>query len=462
MTRLPIFLDLHDQPAVVIGGGEVAERKAAALLRTGARVTVVSPAATPAIEGWAAAGQVRLQRRPYRPGDLRGARLAYAATDDPAVNQAVRREAEAERVWLNVADQPSLCDFITPALVQQGELTVAISTDGASPALARRIREELEKCFGPDYAMALERLGALRERCRAEGRSPAEERGRFQRIVDGLLPGDGPGAPAQGRGKVFLVGAGPGDPELLTLKGVRCLEAADVVVYDALVDERLLRLCPPRARRIYAGKRDGRHSRPQEEINDILIGEARSGRTVVRLKGGDPFIFGRGGEEAQALAQAGISYEVVPGVSAGIAVPAYAGVPLTHRDFTPEVTFLTGHERAGRAEPAVEWHRHARGSATLVIFMGLHNLRWIAAALMEHGRDPRCPVAVIQEGSTERQATVVGVLADIADRVEAAGLAPPAIIVVGEVVRLRQTLQWFQERGANHPAFSATAAGRGQ
>ncbi|MBI3015267.1 MAG: uroporphyrinogen-III C-methyltransferase [Candidatus Tectomicrobia bacterium] len=251
---------------------------------------------------------------------------------------------------------------------------------------------------------------------------------------------------ANGTGKVFLVGAGPGDPDLLTLKGKRCLEVADVVVYDALVDKGLLDFCRPGARRIYAGKRDGYHSRPQEEINEILIREARAGRTVVRLKGGDPFIFGRGGEEAQALAEAGIPFEVVPGVSAGIAAPAYAGIPLTHRDFTPEVTFLTGHESSQREVSAIQWDRHARGSGTLVIFMGLHNLRKITDALMEYGRSPACPVAVIQCGTTARQITVVGTLAEIAEQVEAAGLEPPALIVVGEVVRLREILQWFPEK----------------
>lgn len=258
-----------------------------------------------------------------------------------------------------------------------------------------------------------------------------------------------------GAGKVYLVGAGPGDPDLLTLRGKRCLEAADVVVYDALVDTRLLDFCRPGARRIYAGKRDGHHSRPQEEINGILVREARRGRTVIRLKGGDPFIFGRGGEEAQALVAADVSYEVVPGVSAGMAAPAYAGIPLTHRDYPPEVAFLTGHESVGRREPAIHWEKYARSSATLVIFMGLHNLRKIADALLEHGRDPRCPAAVIQCGTTAGQLTVAGTLKEIAEQAAAAALRPPALIVIGEVVRLRETLQWFQE---NEPAAALMPA----
>ena len=274
---------------------------------------------------------------------------------------------------------------------------------------------------------------------------PAGERERFEWIVAGLLT-DGPQeSPIDGCGKVFIVGAGPGDPDLLTLKGKRCLEAADVVVYDALVDKRLLRLCRRNATLIYVGKRDGRHSRPQEEINAILISEARAGRIVTRLKGGDPLIFGRGGEEALALAEARIPFEVVPGVSAGIAVPAYAGIPLTHRDVAAQVTFVTGHECVKRDGSSIDWDSLARSPGTLVFFMGLKNLPHIAEALVAHGRPPETPAAVIQWGTTEHQVTVIGTLADIVERVRAAALEPPALVVVGEVVRLAEALRWFAE-----------------
>lgn len=243
-------------------------------------------------------------------------------------------------------------------------------------------------------------------------------------------------------GKVYLVGAGPGDPELLTLRGRRCIEAADAVVYDALVDKRLLEAMRPDAEAIYAGKREGHHSRPQEEINAVLVALARAGRVVTRLKGGDPFVFGRGGEEAQALAAAGIPYEVVPGVSAGVAVPAYAGIPLTHRDVGPDVTFVTGHE--GRDSARVRWDLLA-GATTVVFFMGLHNLATIAARLIGAGRDPATPTAVIAAGTTEWQETVTAPLGEIAAAVARHRLAPPALIVVGEVVRLRSTLQWYPE-----------------
>lgn len=262
-------------------------------------------------------------------------------------------------------------------------------------------------------------------------------------------------------GKVYLVGAGPGDPGLLTLKGKECLEASDVVVYDALVDKRLLDYARPGATLVYAGKREGYHSRPQEEINALLIGYAREGLTVTRLKGGDPFVFGRGGEEALALAGAGISFEVVPGVSAGVAVPAYAGIPVTHRNVAAAVTFVTGHERTGRDVSQLQWEALARSGATLVFFMGLRNLPEIARTLIEKGRAAGTPAAVIQDGTSEYQVTVTGTLADIAERARAARLEPPALVVVGEVAALRERLQWFPEPWAAVTGLSPHAGRRG-
>lgn len=245
-------------------------------------------------------------------------------------------------------------------------------------------------------------------------------------------------------GTVYLVGAGPGDPELLTLKGKRCLETSDVVVYDALVDKHVLEHTKPGAQLVYAGKREGHHSRPQEEITALLIQYARAGLTVTRLKGGDPFVFGRGGEEALALAEAGVPFEVVPGVTAGIAVPAYAGIPVTHRNVAAVVTFVTGHERTDRDVSAVRWDNLGAAHGTLVFFMGVRNLLEIAAQLVRHGRPADTPAAVIQWGTTEHQRTVTGTLADIAARARAAGLDPPALIVVGEVVALRDAMRWFE------------------
>jgi len=338
------------------------------------------------------------------------------------VNQAVRDEAQARNIWFNAVDQPDLCEFITPATVRRGDLTLAISTNGRCPALAKEIRRQLESTFGPEFAEIVERMGEERDQARAS-------------VQDGEAP-----PPA---GLVYLVGAGPGDPDLLTVKGRRLLSCADTVVYDALVDARLLDLCRPSATRLYVGKRAGAHVRSQDEINAILVDEARAGRVVVRLKGGDPFVFGRGGEEADALVAAGLRFEVVPGVSAGVAAPAYAGIPLTDRRYTGEVVFITGHDSAGSASP-VDWSRYADSPATLVIFMGVERLGEIAAQLVTHGRRPDCPVAVIANGTTAAQRTVVAPLASVASAAVAAGLAAPALIVIGEVVALRERLQWFE------------------
>jgi uroporphyrin-III C-methyltransferase / precorrin-2 dehydrogenase / sirohydrochlorin ferrochelatase len=417
----PIFMDLGGQPVVVIGGGKVAERKIETLLEAGARITVVSPEATDLIARRAAEGRIGLSLRPYRTGDLQGCRLAYAATSDPEVNQAVRREAADSGIWLNAVDLPDLCDFITPAIVRRGDLTIAVSTNGRCPALAREIREEIERQYGPEYAEEVERRGRLRDREKAGTGAVAA-------------------AAAPEAGTVYLVGAGPGDPELLTLKGRRLLAHADTVVYDALVDPTLLDLCPPSAARVYAGKRAGCHSKSQDEINGILIDAARSGHVVVRLKGGDPFMFGRGGEEAGALVAAGVRFEVVPGVSSGIAVPARAGIPLTHRGITGEVVFLSGHDSPTNPSP-VDWARYAASTATLVIFMGLDNLAAIARQLLDHGRSADCPVAVIAHGTTAAQQVIVAPLPEIAETVAKAGMQAPALVVVGEVVGLRDRLQ---------------------
>jgi uroporphyrin-III C-methyltransferase/precorrin-2 dehydrogenase/sirohydrochlorin ferrochelatase len=374
-----------------------------------------------------------LHRRAYRRGDLAGCRLAYAATPDPDVNRAARDEAQALGIWFNAVDQPDLCDFITPAIVRRGDLTLAVSTNGRYPALAKQIRQQLEHTFGPECAEMVERMGETRDLERTE---PGET--------------ESPAA-----GIVYLVGAGPGAPDLLTVKGRRLLACADTVVYDALVEPRLLDLCRPSSTRVYVGKRAGCHARSQDEINAILIDEARAGRIVVRLKGGDPFVFGRGGEEAEALVAGGLRFEVVPGVSAGVAVPAYAGIPLTHRAISGEVVFVTGHDSAESVAP-VDWTRHAASPATLVVFMGLEHLGEIAARLMEHGRPPDCPVAVIANGTTAEQRTVVASLATVAAAAAAAGLTAPALIVVGEVVALRQRLQWFEpSRPSGTPPIEA-------
>jgi uroporphyrin-III C-methyltransferase/precorrin-2 dehydrogenase/sirohydrochlorin ferrochelatase len=435
----PIFVKLQGLRVVVVGGGGVAERKVRALLEAGASVTVVSPQVSAQIEAWSQDGRLRVERRPYEAGDLAGARLAYAATSDAAVNAAVRAEASGRGVWLNVVDVPDSCDFITPAVVRRGHLTIAVSTDGTAPGLARSIRQKLEVQFGPGCEAAVSEIGELRAAAIAEGRDPSSDT-RLAGAVD-RLGSNGAPAPA---GKVWLVGAGPGDAGLITVKGLDLLRRADTVLYDALVDRELLGHCKPGARLVFVGKREKHHSFPQDEINQMLVEEARAGKAVVRLKGGDPFVFGRGGEEADVLVDAGIPFEVVPGVSAGVGVPAYAGIPLTHRGYTSELVFLTGHQCGSKPSP-VDWSHYGDSRATLVIFMGTGNLREIAGELLTHGRAASCPVAVIENGATTRQRTITAPLHRIWDEAEAAGITAPALVVVGDVVALREKLAWYDE-----------------
>ncbi|HEV8304556.1 MAG TPA: siroheme synthase CysG [Gemmatimonadales bacterium] len=428
MTLYPAFLVLRERRCVVVGGGAVAEQKVTGLLEAGARVTVVSPAVSPRLDELAAAGAIAIRRRPYRRGDLAGAFLAIAATDDRAVNRHVWTEAEAAGVLLNAVDDAPHCSFVAPAVHRQGDLAVAVSTAGKSPALAVRLRDRIAGLVGPEYGALLDHLGDLRPEVARRIRDPRARTRFWYRLVDRLMP-DGLRAPAVprgggARGVVYLVGAGPGDPGLITRRGLEILRTADVIVYDRLVHPDLLREAPERAER-------RAHAPPQEAVNALLIERARAGRVVVRLKGGDPFVFGRGGEEARALQAAGVRHEVVPGVTSVVAAPAAAGIPLTDRSYGSAFAVVTG--RQGDAAPDLDWAALARLPA-LVVVMGLRALPEIAARLMRHGVPGDRPAAVIASATLPNQRTVVGTLAGIADQAKQAGLGPPATLVVGEVV----------------------------
>jgi len=461
MKVYPICLiGLKGRRAVVVGGGAVAARKVAGLLEADARVTVISPILAPELESLVAAGRITPVKRPYRPGDLDGAFLVIAATDDATVNQAVWQEAERRRCLVNVVDDPTHSNFIMPAVVRRGEVTIAISTGGASPALARRLRERLEALIGPEYGELARLLAELRPELRAHHPEERARREAAFRLVDAdllevisregvdqarkrarkLLAGEEETPPGQQQGIVYLVGAGPGDPGLITLRGIECLKRAEVVVYDRLVNRSLLTYAR-HAELIDVGKQPDRHTVAQDEINALLIARARAGQVVVRLKGGDPFVFGRGGEEALALAEAGLPFEIVPGVTSAIAAPAYAGIPVTHRGMARSVAFATGHRADFVEDPACDWGRLGGGPDTLVFLMGVRNLPRIVEQLLTNGRSPDTPVALVERGTRTNQKTVVGTLANIVER--AAEVRPPAAVVVGDVVRLRQSLRWF-------------------
>jgi uroporphyrin-III C-methyltransferase/precorrin-2 dehydrogenase/sirohydrochlorin ferrochelatase len=449
----PVGLDLAGRPVLVVGGGKVAEGKVDQLLECQAEVELVSPAATPRLVELAAERRLRWRRREYRPADVEGAWIVVAAADDRAVNAEVAADARATGRLVNAVDDVPNCDFIAMSVLRRGDLQIAISTGGGSPAMARWLREGLETLLPEQYGLLLELLAEIRLELKAAGPVPAYPA--WHRAIEAALPGLAAGDRAAARAAlraalpasqtlVHLVGAGPGDPDLLTLRAHRLISSADAIVHDRLVDQRILALASPTATLVDVGKAPGHHQLPQSEINDLLVSLARQGRRVIRLKGGDPFVFGRGGEEALALARAGIPFEVVPGVSAALAVPAYAGIPVTHRGRASALTIVTGHGCAEAAAP--DWATLARPDTTLVVLMGLANLPAIAGRLQAAGLPPETPVAVIAQGTRPDQRTVEGTLDNIAARVAAAGVASPATIVIGEVVSLRDHLAWFPEQ----------------
>lgn len=444
----PVMLEVRERRCVVIGGGSIGEGKVRGLLDAGARVTVIDPEPSSGLEELARAGNVTLVRRSYRSGDLKGAFVGIAATDDGLVNALVFEEAEAERVLFNAVDDSQYCHFAVPAIVRRGDLLLTLSTGGKSPALAKNLRRKLSQQLGEEYGVLVDLLAEVREEALAERSVGFDEwaarweralkpdlialvkQGRHQEVKDAalkILRGD------ETQGHVWIVGAGPGDPGLITLKGKQALDGADVVVYDRLVDPSLVE----GKEAIYAGKTRGGDSARQEEINATLIRLAQQGRNVVRLKGGDPFVFGRGSEEAEALVDAGIGYTVVPAPTSAIAALAAAGIPVTDRRFSSSVAIVTGH--SGGPRP-VDFKGLAGSVETIVVLMGLNNLREISDGLLSGGLSPGTPVALIQNGTRPDQRVVVSDLESLEQAAASAGLGSPSILVVGEVVSLRSKL----------------------
>jgi uroporphyrin-III C-methyltransferase / precorrin-2 dehydrogenase / sirohydrochlorin ferrochelatase len=459
LNYFPVFFDLTAQRVLVVGGGEVALRKVALLERSGALITLVAPEVLPELEERAAAGKINLAVREFVPDDLEGARLVIVATSRRAVNRWIASLSEARSIPVNVVDDREASRFIVPAIIDRDPVLVAISTGGASPVLARRLRERLEALIPKKIGELALWLRALRHAARRRLRDTEERRRFFENIVDGpaarrFIDGDAHGAQGIAQqllartstaprcaGEVTLVGAGPGDPELLTLKALRALQDADVIFHDRLVPEGLLDMARRDAARISVGKAAGGIGSTQEEINALLIEHARQGKRVVRLKGGDPFIFGRGGEELEALAKAQISFSVIPGVTAAAGCAAYAGIPLTHRDYAHSVTFVTGHADDDGREP--DWRALAKPGLTAVFYMGLARVEQIAARLVAHGAAALTPAAVVAQGTLQDQHVVTGTLATIAAVAAASDIQSPALLIVGEVVSLHASLAWF-------------------
>jgi uroporphyrin-III C-methyltransferase/precorrin-2 dehydrogenase/sirohydrochlorin ferrochelatase len=469
LQYFPLFFDLRSQKVLIVGGGEVAQRKAALLERAGAAITLVAPALVPELERRAAAGALTAVRREFVPDDLAGVRLAIVATERRASNRWIAALCEARAIPVNVVDDREASRVIVPALVDRDPVLIAVSSGGASPVLARRWRERIEALLPARIGELALWLRGLRAASRRRLRGTAERRRYFETLVDGgaaerFMDGDvrgaeqlarrllaADGAPAPGR--VVLVGAGPGDPELLTLKALRALSDADVILHDRLVSEGVLDLARRDALRICVGKSPKGAGVSQARINELLVEHARAGRRVVRLKGGDPFVFGRGGEELEVLARAGIAYSVVPGVTAASACAAYAGIPLTHREHAQSVSLVTGHGGEGGQEP--DWRALAAERTTVVFYMGLAGLERIVAKLIEHGAPADRPAALIAQGTLPAQQVVPGTLASIAASAKSRGIASPALLIVGDVAALHAELAWFGNEA--RPSVSESA-----
>ncbi|MES9943561.1 MAG: siroheme synthase CysG [Candidatus Thiodiazotropha sp.] len=471
MEFFPIFLDLKNRPCLVVGGGAIAERKTALLLKSGADVTLVSPDLCHNLTTWRDMGRYTHLERRFQDEDLTGHHLAIAATNDPRVNRRIAEIAGDLRIPVNVVDQPELCSFIVPSIIDRSPVVAAVSTGGASPVLARLIRSRLESLIPAGYGRLAKLCSRFRQRVKERFTDPTERRLFWDRVLEGgvaerVFSGHDEEAdqlmekvlntPVMGdrMGEVYLVGAGPGDPDLLTFRALRLMQQADVVIYDRLVAKPILDMTRHDAEHIYVGKERDKHTMRQEEINQLLAKLAKQGKRVLRLKGGDPFIFGRGGEEIDTLAAEGVPFQVIPGITAAAGCASYAGIPLTHRDYAQSVTFVTGHLKDGSMN--LNWKMLAQPNQTIVFYMGLVGLPVICRELQHHGVGGDMPIALIQQGTTHMQRVFTGTLETILDIVEQERPKPPTLIIVGHVVELQEKLAWYEaplhsEQGATSP-----------
>ncbi|MDH5516403.1 MAG: siroheme synthase CysG [Gammaproteobacteria bacterium] len=460
MDYLPIFMNLKQTSCLVVGGGGIAARKVSLLLKAEADVTVVSPELCDELARWQKEGRISYQARAFEDDDVKSRKVIIAATDKSAVNVRVSELAHALNVPVNVVDHPKLCSFIMPSIIDRSPVQIAISTGGASPVLARLIRTELEGRIPAEYGQ----LGKLVENYRAEVKKTfgdVEQRRDFwEKVLNGPVAeqvfagkmdraevalqkalDEGKSQPTF-EGEVYLVGAGPGDPDLLTFRALRLMQQADVVVYDRLVSPAIMELVRRDSELIYVGKERDNHAVPQEGINQLLVKHAKEGKRVLRLKGGDPFIFGRGGEEIDTLADEGVAFQVVPGITAAAGCSTYSGIPLTHRDYAQSVVFVTGNLKNNTVD--LNWKGLAIPNQTIVFYMGLRGVNEICKQLVAHGLPESTPAALVSQGTTPNHQTLIGDLSSLPSIVENNELKAPTLIIVGEVVSLHNKLKWFE------------------
>lgn len=463
MQSLPVFMKLTGRRCVVIGGGDVALRKVHTLLKAGAYVDCYALDFCEGLQTLNASQKIQCTKEGFQEIQLDGACLVISATDDESVNQAVSYAAKFRNIPVNVVDAPHLCTFTMASIVDRSPIVIAISSEGNAPVLARFIRTKIETMLPATYGRIATIAGEFREKVKAKFSTIEARRYFWENMLQGplverVLSGQEDAArallqkslddadAASNRGEVFLVGAGPGDPDLLTFRALRLMQACDVCVYDKLVSPEVMELVRRDAELIYVGKARNQHTLPQEEINELLAKLALQGKRVLRLKGGDPFIFGRGGEEIETLMQHRVPFQVVPGITAANGVSSYAGIPLTHRDYSQSCLFITGHLKTaanGEFVLDLDWQAMARSRQTLVIYMGLVGMQQICEQLISHGVSPDMPAAVVQQGTTQHQKVVTATLQDLYEKVQAAQIKAPCLTIVGEVVKLREKLNWF-------------------
>ena len=464
MQALPIFFNIKNRHCVVIGGGDVAMRKVSMLLKASAAITLISPEICHELQDLVDEKKIKYLCENFGENQLEGACLVIAATDNEVVNEAVSIAAKALNIPVNVVDAPALCTFTMGSIIDRSPVVIAISSEGNAPVLARYIRTKIETMLPAGYGRIADIAGEFRDAVKAKFATTQARRIFWEGVLQGpmverVLAGQEQAArdllanilkdadASANKGEVFLVGGGPGDPDLLTFRALRLMQQCDICVYDKLVSPEVMELVRRDAELIFVGKSRDQHTMPQEEINALLAKLALQGKRVLRLKGGDPFIFGRGGEEIETLMEHKVPFQVVPGITAANGVSSYAGIPLTHRDYAQACLFITGHLKAKQGSTELtldlDWVAMSRPRQTVVIYMGLVGLKEICEKLIEHGVAPTMPVAVVQQGTTMRQKVVTATLADLAEKVTLAEMKPPCLTIIGEVVQLREKLNWF-------------------
>lgn len=459
MKFLPLFVELRDRPVLIVGGGEVALRKARLLQQAGAKISVISPEVDPHLRSIAEKSDGECRLETYQNQDLTSYVIVVAATNQADVNQVVAERAHQAGVSINVVDKPDLGNFIFPAIVDRSPVIAAVSSGGASPVLARLLRTRLESLIPSGYGKLAELAEKYRAKVKAKFSDVNRRRGFWETVLNGKVANlvfagqekhaestlqallEDAADEAKAQGEVYLVGAGPGDPDLLTFKALRLMQQADVVLYDRLVSEPILNLCRRDAKMINVGKARSNHTVPQDGINQMLVDYAKKGHRVLRLKGGDPFIFGRGGEEIERLSDNGVDFQVVPGITAASGCSSYAGIPLTHRDYAQSVRFVTGHLKDNSAN--LPWSELAYKNQTIVFYMGLMGLPTICEQLIAHGMESSTPIALVQQGTTLNQKVVIGTLDTMVEVLSKQEIKAPTLIIVGDVVKLHDQLKWF-------------------